>query len=420
MLIYSMILVIISIPASLFFIKRILDKEVDQALALHTEQFMSHIKTYEHIDDIDLDLKIWDELTYDVALEPTKYLHKNATYETVIIFDSLINKENPFRILKAPVAINNKNYVLVSRISLVDNNELLFAIGSVQVVLIIFLTTGLIWLSNSLSIKLWKPFYHTLEKLKKYQIEKGEAIRQEKTDIVEFDDLNQTIQQLTERNKNVYFEQKEFIENASHELQTPLAIIQAKLDNLMQSQELSEKSAQIILELEETTNRIARLNKSLLLISKIDNEQFIKKEEVEVNLIVERILNNILEITSANDIQIETNIQKFSLKANIVLIEVLILNLIHNAIRHTNAKGLVKIQLFDDKFSVANSSKEEMLDETTLFKRFSKKSNDETSNGLGLAIVKRICEVNHYTVQYKFEKNLHVFEVAFNSSTLSF
>jgi len=415
-----MILVIISIPASLFFIKRILDKEVDQALALHTEQFMSHIKTYEHIDDIDLDLKIWDELTYDVALEPTKYLHKNATYETVIIFDSLINKENPFRILKAPVAINNKNYVLVSRISLVDNNELLFAIGSVQVVLIIFLTTGLIWLSNSLSIKLWKPFYHTLEKLKKYQIEKSEAILQEKTDIVEFDDLNQTIQQLTERNKNVYFEQKEFIENASHELQTPLAIIQAKLDNLMQSQELSEKSAQIILELEETTNRIARLNKSLLLISKIDNEQFIKKEEVEVNLIVERILNNLLEITSANHIQIETNIQKFSLKANIVLIEVLILNLIHNAIRHTNAKGLVKIQLFDDKFSVANSSKEEMLDETTLFKRFSKKSNDETSNGLGLAIVKRICEVNHYAVQYKFEKNLHVFEVAFNSSTLSF
>jgi signal transduction histidine kinase len=413
MLLYSLLVVVLSIPISIIAIKKILDNEIDKALMLHTRQFLNHIKTYEHLDDINLDLKIWDELTYDVALEPVKNLPKKYVFQTIEMYDSLAKEVSPFRILKAPVEINHNPYILVSRISMVDNNDLLYAIGSVQIALILVLTTGMLWLSKKMSVKLWEPFYNTLQWLKEYELEKSETIKPIKTPIVEFNDLNKTIAHLTERNHKIYNEQKEFIENAAHELQTPLAILQAKLDNLMQEKDLNESSAQTILELEETARRMARLNRNLLLLSKIDNEQYTQQDWINLQELTEKHLQNVLLLTKSEQTTIRKSLQPVTIKANITLIEILLTNLIHNAIRHSGANGNIEIVVSPGLFSVSNTSQNNKLSDADLFKRFSKKSNDTNSTGLGLAIVKRICEVNGYTITYAFTNNMHTFSVHF-------
>jgi len=413
MLLYALVLVLVSIPASLFSIREIINEEVDESLALHADQFVRHIKSYEYLDDLDLDLKIWDQLSYDITLEPSGVELTDKQYKTVSMYDSLEQEMHPFRALSLPVVIKDRPYLLTVYHSLVDNDELITALLIVQAVLIVLLVGGLLLLNRSLSKKLWKPFYSTLEQLKAYELDKNETIDVQKTNIIEFDDLNKTIGHLTERNRQVFLQQKEFIENASHELQTPISIFQSKLDNLMQVQELTEAGAATILELEEAAQRMARLNKNLLLLSKIDNDQFNQAEEIDLVGLAERLLLNLRPMADLDVISIESSFAPLSIKANLTLIEVLLTNLFHNAVRHTTPNGKVVVEIVDRKLIVSNTGNPLKMNPEKMFERFSREGNGENSSGLGLAIVKKICDTNSFGLDYSFHAGTHTFSVLF-------
>ncbi len=413
LLLYSLILVLISIPISIFSIRQIINEEVDESLALHTNQFIKHIKRYEYLEDLEMDLEIWDQLSYDIVLIPSDVISVGQKYETVSMYDSIENELHPFRTLSTSLVIKEKPYLLTTRMSLVDNDELVVALGIVQVILIILLATGLLLLNRSLSRKLWKPFYNTLDQLKAYELDKSESIIPEKTNIIEFDDLNKTISHLTDRNRKVFLEQKEFIENASHELQTPLSIFQSKLDILMQIPGLTEAGAATILDLEETAQRMARLNKNLLLLSKIDNDQFNETEEIDLAALANKLLSNLKPMADIDDITIQASINPLSVKANSTLLEVLLTNLFHNAIRHTNENGNVIVEIMDRVLTVTNTGNPLKMNPEKMFERFSKEGRSENSSGLGLAIVKKICDTCLYGLHYKFQSGVHIFSIAF-------
>jgi signal transduction histidine kinase len=413
LLLYSLILVLISIPISIFSIRQIINEEVDESLALHTNQFIKHIKSYEYLEDLEMDLKIWDQLSYDIVLTPSDKMSVGQRYETVSMYDSIEHELHPFRTLSSTIIIKDKPYLLTIKMSLVDNDELVMALGIVQVILIVLLAAGLLLLNRSLSQKLWKPFYNTLNQLKAYELDKSESIQPEKTNIVEFDDLNKTVSHLTDRNRKVYLEQKEFIENASHELQTPLSIFQSKLDNLMQIPGLTEAGAATILDLEETAQRMARLNKNLLLLSKIDNDQFNEIEEIDLSALANKLLSNLRPMADTDNISIQASISPLSIKANPTLLEVLLTNLFHNAIRHTNANGKVNVSVSDKILTVTNTGNPLKMSTKKMFERFSKEGNSENSSGLGLAIVKKVCDTCRYEIAYNFQDGVHAFSVTF-------
>jgi signal transduction histidine kinase len=414
LLLYSLILVVISIPVSFFVIREILNEEVDESLALHSEQFMRHIKDFEYLDDLEMDLEIWDQLSYDVEVKALTQSGSGSHYATVYLVDRDEQELHPFRTLATHVHIKNKPYLLTVRMSLVDNDELVTALAVVQVVLITLLAAGLLFINRSLSRRLWRPFYKTLNQLKAYELDKSESIEPEKTNINEFDDLNKTVSHLTDRNRKVYLQQKEFIENASHELQTPLAIFQSKLDILMQNPSMDEQGAGAIQELEETAQRMSRLNKNLLLLSKIDNDQFTELETVSVSAIASTILlTNLKPLADLDNISIGTSIETLTITANKTLIEVLLTNLFHNAIRHTYSHGKVAVTVRDGALTVTNSGNPLKMSADKMFERFSKESKNEKSTGLGLAIVKKICDTCQYTLHYHFEENVHTFSVRF-------
>ena len=413
LLLYSLLLVLISIPLSLFSIRAILNKEVDESIAAQSDQFLKRIKSFEYLDDLETDLKVLDQLSNNIHIKPSGGEVLPKHYETVILYDSLEREKKPFRQLSSSVDVKGKSYILTVRMSLVDNDELVMAIGSVQVAISILLTIGLLLLNRSLSKKLWKPFYKTLDQLKAYELDKNESIPVEKSNVVEFDDLNKTVSSLTKRNREVFLQQKEFIENASHELQTPIAIFQSKLDELMQSPSLASREAQTIMELEATAQRMARLNKNLLLLSKIENEQFLNKEDVDLSDLINSQISVLKPMAQLENINIVTSIHSLHLKTNPTLIEVLLTNLFHNAIRYSPRNEEINISLNDHTLIVSNKGNPLKMDVSKMTDRFAKESTNPGSTGLGLAIVRKICDRYFYDLKYAYANHTHNFTINF-------
>ncbi|GAB1445398.1 HAMP domain-containing sensor histidine kinase [Flammeovirgaceae bacterium] len=413
LLLYAFVLVLISIPVSFYSVRTILKEEVDESLLLHTNQFLQHIKKFESLDDLETDLTVLDQLSYNIKIKPIDSTLNTKEFQTIYLYDSMEQEQRPFRQLSSSVEIKGQPYLLTIRMSLIGNDELVFAIGSVQILLIVLLIAGLLMINRSLNKRLWKPFYRILERLKAYQLDKSESFQTEETNIVEFDDLNRTAIHLMERNRKIFLEQKEFIENASHELQTPLAIFQSKLDNLMQNPSMSESDAMTIAELEETAQRMSRLNKNLLLLSKIDNEQFGALHDIELSKLINSLIDNVKSIAEEEEINWNVKLNPLHIKANQTLTEILLTNLIHNAIRHNVNGGKVSILLESKTLTISNTGKALQMNQDKMFERFSKEGVAENSTGLGLAIVKKICESNHYSLSYEFGKGTHTFSISF-------
>jgi signal transduction histidine kinase len=230
---------------------------------------------------------------------------------------------------------------------------------------------------------------------------------------VEFDDLNKAVQHLLDRNRKIFLAQKEFIENASHELQTPLAIFQAKLDILMQQPALQEADATTIQELVETAQRMARLNKDLLLLSKIDNDQFIQREEIELSVIVNALIKDLTPVAAVENIAIQSKIKPVSVHANKSLMEILISNLVYNGVRYSLTNGNIIVKLEDNIFFISNTRPALRMPPENIFDRFTKEGNTGNSTGLGLAIAKKICEVHDFKLTYMYADNAHQFTVTF-------
>lgn len=409
---YSLILILIGIPTFFLSIRAILENEVDEGLHLQREEFVEHIKNFEYLDDLDVDLRVFDELAYDQNIQPADRYQAGETFKTIAAYDSLDGEVKPYREATSYFVVRNKVYKLTMRTSLVESEDLVIMISVIQAILMILLLGGFLLINSSLSQKIWNPFYKTLSRLKAYELNKNEAFQYENTNIAEFDDLNAAIRSLTNKNKEVFQQQKEFIENASHELQTPLSIFQSKLDLLMQDDALTEEQAALVRDLINTNQRLSKLNKSLLLLSKIENEQFIDKEAIDVTQLLRDSITHYQELTGNGAIDI-LHASPFILQGNKTLTDILINNLVRNAFQHTVHYDQIRIYLENGMLSIENPGEPFREGGEKIFDRFYKESSHKASTGLGLAIVKKICDLSGYTLTYIYRGNKHIFTVKF-------
>jgi signal transduction histidine kinase len=297
---------------------------------------------------------------------------------------------------------------------MVDKISLVKRIVFVLILLLILLLIGLLMINRSLTMKMWRPFYTTIKRLHDYRVDKQPVLKLERGSINEFNDLNKTIEELTERNYRLYASQKEFAENASHEMQSPLAVFQSKLELLMQTKPLNEEQAMLITDLANASKRMSRLNKSLILLTKIDNDQFLEKEVLSVRDILQKLVRQYEFQIEQKSIQCSFEDAKdITIEANKTLIEILLSNLLSNAIRHNIQDGFIKIILKEKELVIQNSGKLSSLDPQKLFQRFQNDSIDPGSIGLGLEIAKKICTLYHYSIQYLFSDQMHIFSVHF-------
>jgi signal transduction histidine kinase len=408
--IYSAILLLIAIPAFYFSLKKLMVQNVDEQLVttktLIIPQLTNNIMNHRENNLI--------FSGYDIRYE--KKLADNGT-------DSIYTSEttgpdpdqfSPNRILVSHFYINQEFYNLHITTSLADKYALVKQIILIIAFLLVVLLLGLLILNRVLTKRIWQPFYNTLGRLKNYRVDRQPVLQLEQSPISEFDDLNHAIESLTTSSHQAYQSQKEFIENASHELQTPLAVFQSKLELLMQTKPLNEEQASLIADLAGTSKRMSRLNKDLILLTKIDNDQFLEKETLSVKEIVEKLIRQYEFQIKNQSISLSfIGEQDVRIEANRTLIETMLSNLLSNAIRHNLPEGFIQITLYEKELIIQNSGRASSLNTQKLFRRFQKDSSDTESIGLGLEIVNKICGLYHYSLQYQFSNQMHIFSVRF-------
>jgi signal transduction histidine kinase len=403
---YSVVVVLVAIPISYLSIKGLVSEDADEHL--QTIEASVRQKIIQAAQTHTLSGLVFAD--QDVTLAQGAGSRTFDTLTDEDIYDSIAREHVPYRVLTSQFTAAGTPYLLRIRSSMLDSEDLIENIVYVQVILLLILLAGLLLINRRLSKRIWKPFYSTLERLRLYTVDKEESLVLAPTGVSEFQDLNRSLKELTLRVHEAYKAQKEFTENAAHEVQTPLAVLQSKLELLMQTRPLSEEQAGLIGDLANAIQRLSRLNKSLVLLTRIENHQIKDTELIFVNTIVEKSLSNLQGhgIDVIKDIQGDPVVE-----ANRSLLEVLVGNLISNAFRHNNVKGTIHITLTNDRLQIRNTGNPFALDRQRIFQRFYKDSQDRNSIGLGLQIVYQIAAFYGWVLEYAFRDDLHTFTVVY-------
>jgi signal transduction histidine kinase len=308
----------------------------------------------------------------------------------------------------------NREYIIAFKSSLIEKDDLIQAVLGLLVTLLIFLTAGSLYINHYISKKIWTPFRAVLDYLTIYDLDKGDKAWDTKLKITEFNELTASINDLTHRSREAYIAQKEFTENASHELQTPLAIIKSKLELFLQQETLSEEQSLLIDEMNKALSGMEKLNINLLLLVKMDNGQYQLDEEFSVIELVEQSISELSFLSEPTSITIKFKINaKVTLLGNKLLYNQLIRNLLVNAISYSKDASNIEIVLNEKSLQFINSGNPHSFDASQLFRRFSKHDLAKTGNGLGLSISSKITSLHQQSLSYNYADGLHRFTIGF-------
>ena len=258
-----------------------------------------------------------------------------------------------------------------------------------------------------------RPLYVLLHWLDGYQTGKKNKPLKNDTRITEFRKLNDAAARYVDRTEQMFEQQQQFIGNASHEIQTPLAICRNRLEMLMEDDSLSENQLEELMKTHQTLEYITKLNKSLLLLSKIDNGQFTDTKDVDLNVLLKQYLEDYKEVYDYKNIEVSITEQAdFHVTMNESLAIALLTNLLKNAFVHNVDGGHIRIIITRHSITFRNTGEKQPLDENQIFERFYQGHKKEGSTGLGLAITDSICRLQQLNLRYYFEQGEHCFEIS--------
>lgn len=407
-LLVSVPLIMCAIVISYFLIKTELRDGADETL------LDEKIKAEQIISKLSPESPIYLSADSIARISITPFHPDTLALSDTLIFNVYEGELIPARLLHSYENIEGRTVHIQLYKSSLEESELLEAITITIALLFIFLMVAFLIVNLLLSNKNWKAFYQTLEQLKQFNFTQPVPPVFEKSNIIEFTELNDALNVLLTKLQSDYKIQKQFIENASHELQTPLAVIKANINLLIQSPQLGAAEMESIQSIENTIQKISSLNRTLLLLSKIENHQFIQKEHVDLSSLIQQLLLRFDSQISSKQLHV---IHLFSEKLDKVmnkeLAEIMLANLIQNAIRHNKNGGSIHIKNTANTLEITNTGEASPLDKSTMFQRFQKGSSSTDSNGLGLSIVKSIGDISHFDIAYHFNEGSHTFKIVF-------
>lgn len=392
------------------FLQKIMDEEATEQLAHEHQQVVNYVEQTGVLPER------WFSISDSLWAVPMRTIVPTQLFDTTLT--NRAEKESlMYRQLSFGIDTQVGYYQVNIRKALYKVHDLTKALLLAFGVLILLLVGILFWVNYSLSRNLWKPFYQTLAKLKTFKISEDEALHFASTEIVEFKTLQKTLEQLTQKVRQDYISLKTFTENASHELQTPLAVIGANLEQLLQATNLTQTQVEQIDSLLDVVRRISKMNQALLLLTKIENRQYDTHERIDFSDLVEDKLNLWEALIQHKGIELTTHIAPHvHIPINPFLADVLLNNLLNNAIKHNFKTGKIEVELTPQTFIVRNTGTPPSLPIEQLWERFSKDSIRNDSVGLGLALVKQICETNQLGYSYTFKDGWHTLKIVFNIS----
>lgn len=340
---------------------------------------------------------------------------KKNEFKDVLIKSIEEDEGEPFRQLTSFVKMDGRNYKIITRISLIEKEEMLFSIITVTLAAVFFLVLILYFTNKTVSKKILKDFYDTLKKLENFSLKNDDGLNLTKSKIEEFEQLNKSLLFLSERAKREYQSLKEFSEETNHELQTPIAVVKSKLELLLQCSDLSEDNFSALAVSLKSLNKLERINKSILLLNKLEHTDLFEKTEINISEEIKNIVTDYNDFITSRNITINVLLgDGILVKANQSLINILFGNLISNAIKHNIQNGTINIELKEDKLFISNTGLKPKGKTDKFFERFYKESDSSEAVGLGLTIVKKICDLYKIGISYQFIYELHTLALNFN------
>lgn len=405
---------LLSIPLSFALIQHLVVQDVDESL-LARKMELSHLLAsadpqlirYLPRTDPDVRLLATNQLTPDHPVRDRLY---DTTY-----YLPMMNEWEPHRELATNLLVNGHGYRLLIRQSLVESEDFILTITGLQTGVFLLLLLGLGLINRQTTRRLWRPFTDALHRIRQFRLETDPTPVWPNTQVVEFGQMHHALTVLIERNQAAYSSQKQFTENASHEMQTPLSVISAELEVLFQAENLPEAELIHVQRAADAARRLAHINRALLLLTQIENQQFTDVQPVQLGTLMNRLLESNADFIQHKDLVVRYDQSGDpSVPINPHLAEVLLGNLLRNAIRHIPAGGRITCSITDVSVVLANTGPPLPFPPETLFNRFVKNPALPDATGLGLSIARQIAQRYGLTLRYDYEADRggHVFRLA--------
>lgn len=385
---------------SYYTIKYIAYEETDEFLTYEMERIVDFHQQNKDLPDF---TNVADILE-DVKLN-------SPVFKDTLMLETGDNEMVPYRELWFSIDHENRDFTLVLRQLLPGRDDILEGTLLIITGLMLLIALFLFLTVNLVTGRIWTPFYNTLNVLNRFRL--SDPVPQFKnSNIDEFNSLNSTLQVLLKKVAGDYRHNKEFNENASHELQTHLSIIKAAAARLMDREDLQEPDLNEVGKIYSATTKLSQVQKSLLLLSKINNREFSNNEDVDLATVVETTLANYDEAIELRGITLTREISECRLYMDAGLAEAMANNVIKNAVKHNTDNGYIKIYLSGRELKVTNSGLPFNGEASSLLQRFSK--GEGGNAGIGLAIVKEICDLYEYQISYRITGTTHQITISFN------
>lgn len=390
-----------------FRLNQIISEEATEGLLLKKMRVLDYVQTYHKLPEPG-----WADETM-LQFTPAQQSGTDVLSDTTI-YNELEHEPLPYRQLFFSVQLPDALYKAEIRKPMLESEDLGEAIFGTLVIICLVLLVLMLTVNYLFSKHTWKPFFRIIHKLESFDVEAKQQPGTEPTNTVEFKALDEAVKRMTDKLLADFQNLKAFTENASHEIQTPLAIIKNKLELLIQTEQHNEGAMQTIQVVYEAANRLSKLNQALLLLTRIENRQYSKKEPVDLSLLLEKHLANCAEWIEAKGISVDTDIESgVMLNSNAALIDVLLGNILGNAVRHNLDKGRIKVNLSSHELTVSNTGQALKVAPEQLFERFAKNEQSSESLGLGLAIVKKIADTEQLALSYTYSEGWHTIRLRF-------
>lgn len=414
--IYLLFIVLTFFITASFLIKKSDDYLMDQS-----ERFFQHRehRLLEMMKDHDEDdhneiaeeqHEIQGLIKFDNACDTLKKSY--PIYNDSLIFNQDMGEYHQYKLKTVILKANNNVFEYTMHLNIDDFTK--FKIGllktSKQAFIILALT--IVLFSFFLSGWLLTPFHRILQQMNEYKIGKKIDDTSVKTNTKEFVKMQHLFKKMVLRTEDDYRKLKEYTENMAHEIQTPLAIIRNKSEILIADENVMEKHTSTVKAIYDESNHLSNLGNALNLLTKIENGEYDNIVQLKTHEIIERQIESVKELIDLKQLKIETLLSdEHTLHLDPFLFDILLKNLIRNAIRYGSDKGAIRIITTSTDFKISNYGEPLNVSPEKVFERFYTTNTSSTSLGLGLSLVKRICDLNQLRIEYSYNDFQHTFSI---------
>lgn len=384
------------------FLRHEVSKEIEEQLELQTDMVAEEIRMGRNVNFP----------LVQITKGNVQLMKLPRVFKDTLLYDRLQKESEGYYYFAESKKISNNYYRIKVMTTYIGWNNysrtIIYIFMCIAVMLIILGTL----VNYFISSRIWKPFLINLKRMKGYSVSSKEALELARTDVKEFQEMNFVLADLAARGRREYNALKEFTENASHEIQTPLSILRTRLESISQLP-VNDDLARLLNDAKQAALRLNKVNKGLLLLAKLENDAFIDKQSILVHEVLQRNFDLMEDLFQTKALKVTLAIQHKEVFVSSSLMEILISNLLSNALSYSPVKGSVSISLTDEYLEIGNEGSPLTFEESKLFTRFGKGSPGLSGNGLGLSIVKQICISYQWNIAYRYAENQHFFKISF-------